>query len=72
MTLPVKPCPRARYHSGRKHKHDRRDHVPHEWWAGEYLPVGDLAYRAKCLGWRDPAKPCRAEQSHDIVLIAGK
>ena len=48
--LPVRKCPKARRGSRRK------EHEPHEFIAGEYLPVGDLGFPARCLGWTVPNK----------------
>lgn len=48
--IPEKKCPRARKKSGKKAKKPV-PHLPHSWWAGEYLPVGDLGYPAVCPGY---------------------
>lgn len=47
--IPSKPCPKARKRTGRKAK-PMVVHPPHHWIAGQYLPVGDLGYQAKCPG----------------------
>ena len=43
---PERLCKKAR---------NRIAHLPHDWHAGEYLPVGDLGYTAHCVGFvHDP------------------
>ena len=49
--LPTRRCSKARRGSR------RTEHGPHDFVAGEYLPVGDLGFPARCLGWTAPKDP---------------
>lgn len=72
---PLKPCPRARKKgSGKRRRGEpnqgRTEHAPHDWWAGEYLPVGDLAEPAHCPGWKS-GQVGRVEERALAELVTG-